>query len=89
MATCGFCRQEMKTAKGCTAAPPHQNKAKVTRPPIPFGKESRYGDWSPEPGERCHDCNVAQNEPHHPGCDWEECPWCHGQAFSCDCCSER
>jgi hypothetical protein len=38
--------------------------------------------------KRCHDCgaNVGQN--HSPGCDMEECPFCHHQLLSCGCCYE-
>lgn len=34
---------------------------------------------------RCHDCGVALGRIHHPGCDLEECPRCHGQLLSCEC----
>lgn len=33
----------------------------------------------------CGDCNVALGQVHHPGCDLEECPRCHGQAIGCGC----
>jgi hypothetical protein len=35
--------------------------------------------------DRCHDCNVLVGGFHHPGCDTEECPKCHGQLISCGC----
>lgn len=34
---------------------------------------------------RCHDCRVLLGQLHHPGCDGEECPRCHGQSISCSC----
>lgn len=36
--------------------------------------------------EKCHDCNVNIGKQHLPGCDMEECPFCHQQLISCDCC---
>jgi hypothetical protein len=33
----------------------------------------------------CHDCGVQDAGYHHPGCDNEECPRCHGQLISCGC----
>ncbi len=36
----------------------------------------------------CHDCSVKENKYREVGCDWEECPFCHNQLLSCDCCYE-
>ena len=44
---------------------------------IPYGVETRDG--------RCHDCGVQKGDLHAEGCDWEECPTCHGQKISCGC----
>ena len=58
--------------------------------PIRYGHEERanYGrtnDGELIPGHQCHDCNVLIGHIHHPGCDVEECPKCHGQLISCGC----
>ena len=39
--------------------------------------------------EICHDCNVKIGRLHKPGCDMEECPFCHKQLVTCDCCCEH
>ena len=41
-----------------------------------------------EKEERCHDCNARAGDYHMPGCDVEECPFCHEQLISCNCCYE-
>lgn len=49
---------------------------------IRFGLES----WRPsKPMRECGDCAALPGELHVPGCDAEECPRCHEQAFCCDC----
>jgi hypothetical protein len=50
---------------------------------IPYGEEKRFGDYRPD--KPCHDCAALPGEFHVPGCDWEECPGCGGQASGCDC----
>ncbi len=39
-----------------------------------------------KPNYNCHDCNAEPGQFHDPGCDMEECPFCHNQLISCDCC---
>jgi hypothetical protein len=51
-------------------------------PRIRYGDESM--DWKADK-RLCHDCFAIKGEFHVPGCDVEECPVCHGQAFGCDC----
>ena len=53
----------------------------ITGQPKPKPKEN-------EPG-KCHDCGAKIGELHEPNCDWEECPFCHGQMFSCGCLTEK
>lgn len=51
----------------------------------------RYGDesWNWRADKKpCHDCFAIKGEFHVPGCDVEECPVCHRQAFGCDCLEE-
>ena len=83
MAVCEFCNREMKLARSCQQGDPGQ---------IPFGSE-RVDEHLPSPikamlshkDERCPDCNVERGGYHHPRCDGEECPKCHGQLISCEC----
>jgi hypothetical protein len=56
--------------------------------PIKYGEEKRW----PKPQDnnhRCHDCGIKPGGYHHPGCDVEECPACHGQIISCGCLDEE
>jgi hypothetical protein len=52
-------------------------------PRVRYGAESRR-DWGADK-KPCHDCFAIKGEFHMPGCDVEECPVCHGQAFGCRC----
>lgn len=77
MARCAGCGQEMTspTTVSCTVQTvkfPDGNSL----PSIPYGEEH---------DRRCHDCNVEPGGYHHPGCDMEYCPRCHGQLISCGC----
>lgn len=80
--TCEYCHQEMAPGNGCTAR----------KAAIPYGEETRFGEtfgknWTSD--RSCHDCGATKGQFHHPGCDMEECPECHGQAISCACYSEK
>lgn len=76
MAKCDICETDMLKVASC-----------LDRNYFIDGKEVpalRYIDLYGE-GARCHDCNCAEGEFHHLGCDMERCPSCRGQFISCDC----
>lgn len=82
---CPFCEKVMEVGNGCTVEEyddmeggPYQR--------ITYSNETRCGDDFKDTRVFCHDCNVTPGQFHHPGCDMEECPKCHGQAVSCGCC---
>lgn len=85
MAKCRWCKREMLKAESCLPTrlyyEPHAGSA-VVYDRILNGEEKRGG---PVGDQRCHDCNVAPHQYHHPGCDMEECPRCGGQLISCFC----
>ena len=70
---CSWCEKEMQDVTSCSGNP-------VVR--FPNGKEMPS---VPNDKERCHDCGVSKGGFHHPGCDMERCPNCHGQIISCGC----
>ena len=86
MAKCPVCKLEMLTASGC-GSKRLQFTAKGSRPQlhdkIPYGSGRRGG--MADLRERCPDCNVERGKFHHPNCDQEECPICHGQLLGCGC----
>jgi hypothetical protein len=88
MAICPDCNQEMHEADGCILQTVPTIDGALD--PIPYGKEvnpimEAYRDGVPR---RCGDCDAMPGFFHHPGCDIEECPRCHGQLFTCDCIEE-
>ncbi|MEO3944685.1 hypothetical protein [Gorillibacterium sp. CAU 1737] len=56
----------------------------VTYPRIRYGEE-KYEVGSRHTRETCAECMVKLGEFHVPGCDWEQCPKCLGQAIGCGC----
>ena len=92
MAVCKHCDQEMTGGVPCVATPvplktdwqtgDHFDPPRVVQP-VRYGDETRGGRDAP-----CHDCGTPPGGFHHPGCDWEECPACHGQIISCGCLDE-
>lgn len=86
MAVCEFCGKDMLKSNGCKLVPiPHNGKnyrpIKVGDPGDPYAGE--------KPGTRCGDCNALVGYYHHPGCDMERCPICHGQLITCGCLNEE
>lgn len=86
MAMCEYCNQEMLTANGCFGAPVEYEDGTEVKP-IRYGDGAWAASLNKEAQPRCHDCNAKWGEYHHPGCDMEECPICHGQLISCNCTS--
>lgn len=76
MAACNYCNQEMNDIVGCTLTEYDDGPGGVTKARIP------YPDFETRP---CHDCKAPPGALHHPGCDDEVCPYCEGQAISCNC----
>lgn len=83
MAICDDCGQEMLTAEGCIVLTVNVNNEDMAR--LAYGKDTRALVLSIDTHRRCHDCGVTWEHLHHPGCDMEECPACHGQFISCNC----
>lgn len=73
-ATCKYCGQVMTGGPACALEEYDDFADGVARRRIP----------NAGPG-RCHDCNTPAEGLHHPGCDSERCPACHGQAIGCGC----
>jgi hypothetical protein len=76
MAKCDICEKDMLRAKGCIEKDYIIDGERY--PAIPH-----IAQWEGE--ERCHDCNAKEGEPHHTGCDNEDCPCCGMQFIGCDC----
>ena len=84
-AFCWDCEQFMKEADGCTVTHYVFEDSEYER--LPYGSSAEnWWDFARETlPERCPDCYVKQVHYHHPGCDIERCPRCHGQYISCEC----
>jgi hypothetical protein len=76
MAICQACDQDMRLVDRCTANQTIEFEGGIAYSSIPYPSDRP---------DRCHDCNVAAGQAHHPGCDMERCPKCGGQLISCPC----
>lgn len=83
MAICHHCKKDMLIAKGCKEVPIVING--VSHKPIKVGDPHDFNEGTKHP---CGDCGAQYGHFHHPGCDQERCPVCHGQLISCGCLDE-
>lgn len=76
MAKCGWCKKEMTavTTTSCSGNAVVDFPDGSSLPAVPAQEDGR-----------CSDCGVEDGGFHHPGCDREQCPKCHGQLIGCGC----
>ena len=74
MSICRYCKQPMNPGGGCTAVGYSDSLDGSNMVEVIKNTE-----------QICHDCNAGPGKAHHPGCDWERCRRCGGQAIGCDC----
>ena len=77
MAICKWCDLEMLDEE-TTSCPANRSVAFA-------GHTFVTVPYAPDEPHRCHDCGIAAQGKHHPGCDMERCPACGGQLISCFC----
>ena len=82
-AICNVCDGDMLVVAGCVKGEIEIDGKKYKQ--IKYGDEGRGWDMT----KRCHDCGCLPGKYHHPGCDVEACPRCHGQLISCGCLDEE
>jgi hypothetical protein len=79
MAKCEVCEKDMLKAKGCL----HRDYLIDGERIQALEHRDRY--VVSDRNHRCGDCNAEEGQPHHLGCDQEECPSCGLQFIGCDC----
>jgi hypothetical protein len=79
MAKCEICEKNMLKAKGCL----HRDYVIEGKrfPALVHIDKYVVSDRD----HRCGDCNAKEGEPHHMGCDQEDCPCCGMQLIMCEC----
>lgn len=78
---CPYCEAEFATGEGCTTSTiPFPDEVRV--PAVRYGDEN---DQFAANEPRCPDCGVARGGYHHPFCEVERCPRCHGRLATCGC----
>ncbi len=80
MAICLYCDIEMTTGRSCT-----MDVLLVRGRRVEFARYGTERDMAQFRGQPCGDCGVSWGGFHHPGCDLQLCPLCHGQLLSCGC----
>ncbi len=80
MAYCEHCGQDTRIADSCKGFQIRVGGTWFRRIPYGMGDDA----WG-EVFERCPDCGVRVGGLHHPGCEFEECPRCHGRYVDCPC----
>ena len=92
MSVCEECNREMLVARSCKPWVVTYEDEGSYYDPIKYGDERHMegerdcrSDYPSHYIDRCHDCGIEEGGLHHPRCDMEECPRCHGQLISCKC----
>lgn len=82
MAVCATCHQEMRSHVSCwQELIEYPNGKKLEQIPV----NENYCTQVESGQLVCGDCSAPLGGFHHPGCDCETCPNCHGQLISCEC----
>ena len=90
MAICSWCGKDMSLEETISCSENVKvDFGDMVADPIRYGHDTRFGFSYFSTTQRCHDCNIKIGGIHHPGCDMEECPKCHGQLISCGCITEK
>lgn len=80
MAICLYCNGEMTTGGSCTVEALFADGRRFE-----FARHGTERGMKAFRGLPCGDCGVSWGGLHHPGCDLQRCPVCHGQLISCGC----